>query len=51
MRMILPSDCNACIHTLRVDCEQAVSLSQLAVILSQPLCTYHNNRIIYVVHS
>ncbi len=51
MRMLLPSDCNAHIHTLRVDCKQAVSLSQLAMILSQPLCTYHNKRITYVVHS
>ncbi len=42
MRMILPSDCNARVHTLQVDCKQAVSLSQPAVILSQPLCTYHN---------
>ncbi len=42
MRMILPSDCNACICTLRVDCKQVVSLSQPAVNLSQPLCTYHN---------
>ncbi len=41
-RMILPSDCNAHVCTLRVDYKQAVSLSQPAVILSQPLCTYHN---------
>ncbi len=42
--MILPSDCNACICTLWVDCKQALSLSfsQPAVILSQPLCTYQN---------
>ncbi len=51
MRMILPSDCNSRIHTLRIDCKQAVSLSQPAMILSQPLCTYHNKRITYVVHS
>ena len=51
MRMILPSDCNARIRTLRVDCKQAMSLSQLAVMLSQPVCTYHNNRIIYVIHT
>ncbi len=31
----LPSDCNACLRTLRVDHKQAVSLSQ-------PLCTYYN---------
>ncbi len=49
MKMILPSDCNACIRTLWVDCKQAVSLSQLAMIISQPLCTYHNKRITYVV--
>jgi hypothetical protein len=41
MRMILPSDCNAHMCTLWVDCKQAVSLSQLAVILSQPSCMYH----------
>ncbi len=35
MRMILPSDWNACLRTLRVDRKQAMSLSQ-------PLCTYHN---------
>ncbi len=51
MRMILPSDCNACKGTLRVDCKLAVSLSQPAVILSQPLCTYQNKKITYVVHS
>ncbi len=52
MRMILHSDCNAYAYTpCGVDCKQAMSLSQLAVILSQPLCTYHNNRITYVVHS
>jgi hypothetical protein len=51
MRMNLPSDCNARMRTLWVDCKQAVSLSQPAVILSQPLCTYHNKRITYVVHS
>jgi hypothetical protein len=33
MRMILPSDCNACLRILWVDCKQAVSLSQL-------LCTW-----------
>ncbi len=42
MRMNLPSDCNARVRTLRVDCKQAVRLSQPAVILSQQLCTYHN---------
>jgi hypothetical protein len=35
MRTNVPSDCNARIHTLRVDCKQAVSLSQ-------PLCAYYN---------
>jgi hypothetical protein len=35
MRMNLPSDCNACIHTLRLDHKQTMSLSQL-------LCTYYN---------
>ncbi len=48
--VILPSDCNARIHTLRVDCKQAVSLSQLAVILSQPLCTYHNKTWGHIKH-
>ncbi len=33
--MILLSDCNARLRTLRVDCKQALSRSQL-------LCTYHN---------
>ncbi len=47
----LTLDCHARIRTLRVGCKQAVSLSQPAVILSQPLCTYHNKRITYVVHS
>ncbi len=42
--MNLPSDCNAHIHTLQVDCKQAVSLSQPAVSLSQPLCTYYNKK-------
>ncbi len=42
MRMNLPSDCNARTRILRVDCKQAVSLSQSAVSLSQPLCTYYN---------
>jgi hypothetical protein len=36
--MNLPSDCNACIRTLQVDCKQAVSLSQ-------PLCTYYNKKL------
>jgi hypothetical protein len=35
MRMILPSDCNARLRTLRVDRKQNVSLLQ-------PLCTYYN---------
>jgi hypothetical protein len=47
----LTLDFNAHTRTLRFDCKQAVSLSQLAVILSQLLCKYHNNRTTYVVHS
>ncbi len=35
MRMNVPSDCNARIRILQVDCKQAVSLSQ-------QLCTYYN---------
>jgi hypothetical protein len=35
MRTNVPSDCNARIHILRVDCKQAVNLSQ-------PLCTYYS---------
>ncbi len=45
MRINLPSDCNLCICTLQVDCKQAMSLSQLAVSLSQPLCAYYNKKL------
>jgi hypothetical protein len=40
--MNLPSAYNACTRTLQVECKQAMSLSQPAVSLSQPLSTYYN---------